>query len=161
MVVKSSDAAADRVICADIWLESSLAAHDFIPACFWRAQRQAMIDRYLPVSTVYLAVNGERVAGFAALNGSVLAALFVRPEDQGLGAGRALMGHLFDRHEKLFLSVYLKNHRAIVFYERLGFVPGEEDVCPHTGELERSMVWHKKTPVLRQGSEMSGRDDWI
>ena len=40
----------DYSTCADIWLTASLAGHDFVPAAFWRGQRTAMAEHYLPPS---------------------------------------------------------------------------------------------------------------
>ena len=153
ITIKRLDRASDYELCADIWLESSLAAHGFISAAFWRDHRSAMAQRYLPESAVYLAVeeNSGRILGFAALDGSCLAALFVRPADQGRGAGQALLKFLLTDAAELSLAVYLKNTRAIAFYKRHGFEAGEERVCPHTGETEMTMSWHKKTPVSDEG----------
>ena len=153
MFIRCLDRVEDYGVCADIWLESSLEAHDFIPAAFWREQRAAMAERYLPGSSVYLAVDEDsgRTLGFAALDGTHLAALFVRPEDQGRGLGRALLNYLFDRKDELSLAVYLKNSRAIALYLRHGFESGEAGVCPHTGEAEITMRWHKKTLVNDEG----------
>ena len=152
-MIRRLDRPEDYGLCADIWLESSLAAHDFIPASFWRDQRSMMAERYLPGSAVYLAIDegSGRILGFAALDGPRLAALFVRPEDQGRGVGRTLLNYLFDRKDELSLAVYLKNGRAIAFYLRQGFESGETGVCPHTGEAEMTMRWHKKTPVNDEG----------
>lgn len=147
MFIKSLDRAEDYELCADIWLAASLEAHDFVSPSFWHGQRSAMAECYLPDTTIYLAVDDERVIGFASLDGSCLAALFVRPEDQGRGAARMLLDHLFDCYEELTLSVYLKNRKAITFYERRGFEAGQESLCPHTGETEIAMRRHKKTPV--------------
>ena len=51
--------------CADIWLQASLAAHDFVPSDFWRKHLGAMKEQYLPASEVYL--SKEKVLFWALL----------------------------------------------------------------------------------------------
>lgn len=97
----------------DIWLAASIAAHDFVPAEFWRAQLDDMRTRYLPASQVFVYEQEGRVVGFHALSGHTLAALFVQPEWQGRGIGTALLSHARRLRGELTLSVYLANQPSV------------------------------------------------
>ncbi|UQZ89117.1 GNAT family N-acetyltransferase [Deltaproteobacteria bacterium Smac51] len=135
----------DYELCADIWLETSLKAHDFVSSQFWEEQRKFMIEKYLPESVVFMATleNGPAVA-FAALSGSQLAALFVSPLYWGQGVGGKLLRHVFTLYDDLSLKVYEKNKRAIAFYENMGFVETGRSLCGHSGEEE--LVMQLKSP---------------
>ena len=160
MAIHQASQPAELDVCADIWLESSLAAHDFIPAEFWLNNKERMIQEYLPAAVVFLATSGGIPAGFAALGDSRLEALFVRPSFQGSGIGRALLEHIFSLGgEPLTLSVYRKNTRAVRFYQYFGFEPLSVGRCPQTGEVELTMSQKKPSPEKVRAE--NGRDDWI
>ena len=129
--------------CADIWLQASLAAHDFISPDFWRAHHTSMKEQYLPASDVYLAKEMAAVLGFAAVYLGALEALFVRPGYWGRGVGSGLLQYVQGLHARLELAVYGKNSRALNFYLQHGFTKTGGQTCPHTGEQEISMQWQK------------------
>ena len=143
-LIREASGSRDCQTCADIWLAASLVAHDFIDGDFWRAQRAAMAEMYLPEADLLLMIERDgQAAGFAAMKGRRLAALFVRPATQGRGLGRELMLHLFGLYPEMELAVYRKNPRAAAFYQSLGFEPAGEGFCAHSGEAEIRM---KKSP---------------
>ena len=80
-----------------------------------------------------------RVAGFAALDGNELRAIYVDPPAQGAGVGSALLAEAVDRlraagHDAAFLWTFEANGLARSFYERHGceLVPGEHTwIAPH------------------------------
>lgn len=127
----------------EVWERGSLIAHDFIPATYWRGQREAMAEQYLPAAETYVIVasDGERPAGFLSLMDSRVAALFIEPEAQGRGLGRELLRHAMSLRDSLDLQVYQKNESAIKFYKRQGFVVTDSCTDPNTGEAEYVMAW--------------------
>ncbi|MEG6502164.1 MULTISPECIES: GNAT family N-acetyltransferase [unclassified Desulfovibrio] len=127
--------------CADIWLQASLAAHDFVSADFWHENHAAMKEQYLPGSDCYLAKEEEAFLGFAAVYQGALAALFVRPVSWSKGGGSELLRHVQDLYAELTLTVYSRNSRAVNFYLRHGFAVSKEQACQHTGEPELLMLW--------------------
>lgn len=129
--------------CADVWLESSIAAHGFVTRQYWEKQHGDMLEQYLPAATVFAAESAGRVVGFSATCGDTLAALFCLPSCWGRGAGSALLRHLFNRHDRLELAVYAKNTRALAFYVKHGFECCSGRICAHTGEKEWLMLWKK------------------
>ncbi len=77
--------------------------------------------------SVWVAVDGERLLGFAALEKKWLEHLYVDPEMQGGGVGRMLLQAVKDaRPQGLWLHVFTRNFRARRFYEAAGFVLAKE-----------------------------------
>lgn len=76
----------------------------------------------LPNQIVWLAVEGDRIAGFAALNGQVLEHLYVLPDAQGRGIGSVLLQTVMD-HAGITLELWTfqRNQAVRRFYERRGF----------------------------------------
>ena len=141
--------AKDYATCADIWLEASLAGHDFISPGFWREQRTAMTERYLPAAEVLLLYADGAPAAFAAVlpgGAPCLAALFVQPCWWGHGLGRRLLELVQAEFcagdgTGLRCTVYAKNSRALAFYAHMGFTPEAHGTCPHTNEPQIELRW--------------------
>ena len=142
IIIQTSDRS-EIEACADIWLQASLAAHDFVDPDFWRKNYDAMKEQYLPGSDVYLAKEKNTVIGFAALCQGALEALFVRPVWWGKGVGSRLLRHVQGLHTELTLAVYSRNNRAVSFYLHHGFTVSKKQTCPHTGEPEILMLWQR------------------
>lgn len=144
---------ADYAACADIWLEASLLAHDFVPPALWTAQHEAMARHYLPASQVTLFRHADRPIAFAAVcspdGQDLLAALFVTPAFWRKGLGSALLRHVLRGRVRLRLDVYRANTGALAFYKSMGFVPVGESLCGHTGQPQVAMLW--AAPALPQG----------
>ena len=120
----------DRVI--RIWLEASILAHHFIPAMYWIGKQEDMRNVYLPGSDTYVFEDEKTksVQGFISMVGNYLAAIFVIPEAQGTGIGKALIE-------------YAKNEPSVAFYEKQGFRFVEKHVEEETGEQELVMKWNR------------------
>lgn len=123
-----------------IWLEASLAAHDFIPAAYWQEKTTDMRDTYLLQSETFVYEN-ERLqpSGFLSLVDNYIAAVFVAPDMQGQGIGKALIQYAKSKHTILSLGVYSRNRKSVEFYLRQGFVVKAEQTEPDTGEMETLM----------------------
>lgn len=94
-----------------------------------------------------VAVDGDVYAGTASFGASrfpeyvgegELISLYLRPEYAGRGLGRALLsaalGALADMgFDAVFLWVLEENAAARAFYERMGFVRGDETLCEEIG----------------------------
>lgn len=123
----------------DIWLDASIIAHDFISEDFWKSQVANMRDLYLPSANVYLAIENQQILGFYAVNNHRLEALFVRPEAQRKGIGKALLNHAKQMFRSLTLSVYQENKRSCDFYLMQGFSIVSKNIDESTGHLEWEM----------------------
>jgi len=127
----------------ELWYQASLQAHDFIPATFWREQRAAMRDIYLPASESWVYEEDGQLLGFISWYQGTVAALFISPDQQSHGLGRQLLEHLKTQYERLALTVYAENEQARRFYCRNGFKEGESQLCEHSGRPELMMHWHR------------------
>lgn len=141
MIRQASLNETDKII--QIWLESSRAAHDFIPFAYWADHAGDMRAAYLPMATTYVCEQEGEITAFLSLVGTCVAALFVSPEHQHRGCGKALIQYAQSRSERLSLFVYKKNTNASRFYRNAGFQAGTERLDTGTGEIEVEMLWTK------------------
>lgn len=76
----------------------------------------------LPSQAVWVATVGETAAGYIAIDGSTVEALYVSPGHQGQGIGSALLQLAQDRSDGMLdLWTFQRNAGARRFYERRGF----------------------------------------
>lgn len=95
---------------------------DFLPRLHTAEEDRGFIrDVVLAEREVWVADDGGRVAGFAALARDVLTHLYVDPDAQGRGVGSALLERVKGERPAGFeLWVFQRNDRARRFYERHG-----------------------------------------
>ena len=120
----------------DVWLLASLQAHDFIPAACWWQQQAALRARYLPAAEIWVCEREREIQGFVALVEDYLVALFVRPDCQQQGIGKALLDVAKGQRSQLSLKVYCENDIAVNFYLKQGFTVLQEAVDTVSGEPE-------------------------
>lgn len=130
----------DRVM--DLWLDTNLKAHDFIPAVYWRSNF-GPVKEMLPQAEVYVYESAGKMQGFVGLSGEYIEGIFVSDEVQSQGIGKRLLDHMKAIKDTLRLSVYQKNTRTIHFYQREGFVIQHEGSDESTGEKEYTMLWRQ------------------
>lgn len=128
---------------ADIWLNTNLKAHCFIPAQYWKDNFE-MVKEMLSQAEVYLYEDGQKIQGFIGISGEYIEGIFVSDEMQSRGIGRLLLDYIKDKKLRLCLNVYQKNTRAIKFYQREGFRISGEGIDEATGEKDYVMVWQRK-----------------
>lgn len=126
-----------------IWLETNIAAHDFVPEKYWRDNFDA-VKEVLPKAEVYVyeCDCDKSIGGFVGLNSNFIEGLFVRYDLQSQGIGKQLLDSIKSVSSRLELSVYRKNGRAVKFYKREGFAVQSELVDEYTGEKECIMFWN-------------------
>lgn len=144
MIIVPAQNRSEMEACADIWLQASLVAHDFVSADFWHGNYEAMKEQYLPDSDLYLAKENQTILGFAAVYQGMLSALFVQSTSWSKGVGSGLLRHVQGLYAELTLTVYSRNSRAMSFYLHHGFAVSKELVCQHTGEPELLMLWKRE-----------------
>ena len=138
----------------DIWLRASRTAHSFIPMAYWEASAPAVEREILPGARTRVFVRDGRALGFLSLiGGDYIGALFVDPDCQGRGIGRALLDDCKEGKDLLTLSVYLENHGAVGFYQSQGFVPLDRRADPATGHEELLMAWRAPAKATENTNE--------
>ena len=119
-----------------VYWEAIQAVHD--PARMQELEAAGLEGAFLPLSVaafredlfdyqLYVALYGEQVAGFVAFTPEELAWLYVRPDCQGRGIGRALASYALAHMEsgQKTVEVLAGNHRARNLYHSLGFTQEE------------------------------------
>jgi len=120
----------------DVWYRASLIAHSFLSEAFLVNERQQIADQWLPVAETVVYQTDGRVVGFLAMIGSEVGGIFVDPDYQGRGIGRALMDHARRSHPVLELDVFEANSIGRRFYDAYGFVLMNRHMNEVAGEPE-------------------------
>lgn len=141
MIRELRKADVDKV--ADIWLDTNIRAHDFIPAQYWESNFES-VKELLPHTTVYVYEDDQGIQGFIGLNDEYIEGIFVSDGMQSKGIGRLLLNYAKTKRNKLRLNVYRKNTRAIAFYQREGFEILCSGIDEATGEKDHVMEWRRK-----------------
>lgn len=105
----------------ELWYQTSIIAHDFIPESYWAKNKDAMASIYLPNSETYVATEDEKIVGFISMAENLLAAIFVDNKIQGKGTGKKLLNFIKKRRIKIQLKAYKRNTKAIDFYTSQNF----------------------------------------
>ena len=125
---------------ADIWLDTNLKAHYFIPAKYWKGNFE-LVKEMLLQAEVYIYENNQKIHGFIGLQDEYIEGIFVSDEMQSQGIGKILINYVKNKRKELLLNVYQKNIRAISFYQREGFEIQCSGVDEATGEKDYLMAW--------------------
>ncbi|MCI9053260.1 MAG: GNAT family N-acetyltransferase [Lachnospiraceae bacterium] len=125
---------------ADIWLDTNIKTHNFIPAQYWKDNFET-VKTMLSQADVYVYENSNKIEGFIGLNENYIAGIFVRNEAQSTGIGKQLLDFIKSIKQQLHLSVYQKNTQAVKFYQRENFHIQCENTDKNTNEKEYIMIW--------------------
>ena len=123
-------------------LRRSYDAMAYLPTLHTPDEDRAFIAGIvLPNQEVWIAEDDERVIGFAALSHGVLNHIYVAPEAQNAGVGKALLDRAKERMPRGFtLWTFQANERARRFYEREGL---------HVAQLTDGEHNEEKTPDVQ------------
>ena len=105
---------ADINIVADIWLDTNIKAHYFIPAQYWKKNLE-LVKELLLQATVYVYEDNYEIQGFIGMNGEYIEGIFVSEAMQSQGIGKILLNYVKDTSSKLLLNVYQKIYRPYLF----------------------------------------------
>ena len=125
---------------ADIWLDTNIKTHNFIPAQYWKDNFET-VKTMLSQADVYVYENSNKIEGFIGLTENYIAGIFVRNEAQSTGIGKQLLDFIKSIKQQLHLSVYQKNTQAVKFYQRENFHIQCENTDKNTNEKEYIMIW--------------------
>jgi GNAT superfamily N-acetyltransferase len=135
----------DREAAARLWLASWRSTGLAIAELATEAGNCERIGRELAAGwEAYLAWDDDRLVGFLALKPETgcLDQLFILPEAQGAGIGRALLEFAKARLPGgIWLRTAVDNRRACRFYERNGFRPTETVTHPTLGHQTCIYRW--------------------
>lgn len=127
---------ADCEAIVDIWFDASTIATPFLSEEFLAQERENIRLMWLPNAETWVFVDDGNVLGFLSLIGNEVGGLFVRPENQGTGIGRALMDHAAGLRGQLVLDVFEENIVGRRFYDEYGFKFEHKHVHEQTGHTQ-------------------------
>ena len=120
MIRPYSPADLERVL--EIFLEASITGQSFLDEGFWRRQVPVIRDELMPISDTWVVEEEGMVVAFIALIGNVIGGLFTHPNQQRRNHGTALINHVANLFDPLYVEVFAANTRAVDFYRKRGFV---------------------------------------
>ncbi len=126
--------AEDTDVVVAVWAAASAVAHPFLDAGFVRREQDRVRNQYLRVAETWVFARDSRILGFIAMIGDEVGGIFVHPDAQRRGIGRALMDFVVERRGEVFLDVFKSNSRGRTFYDRYGFATEYEHLHEETGE---------------------------
>ena len=126
----------------EIWFAASQIATPFLSDEFLAEERENIKRIWLPKAETWVFETDDTVTGFVSLIGNEVGAIFVRPDLQGRGIGRALMDHAASLRESLFLDVFERNSVGRRFYDRYGFKFESKHVHEHTGQMQLRLSYN-------------------
>lgn len=136
----SSEKEINRIM--EIWLESVISGHPFIPETYWQAEYENVRNDYLPKSQTFVYEEEGEIKGFISLIGNeYIGALFVAVSHQKQGIGKKLMEYVKGKQAFLKLAVYCPNRTAVDFYKKNGFYIDSIEKNEDTGVDNYIMAW--------------------
>ncbi len=126
----------------NIWLKENKSTHYYIPEEYWDNHFEDVKKEILKAK-IYVYKEKEEICGFIGLSSTYIAGIFVKKENQSMGIGSKLIEYCKSKYPELMLKVYVKNKRAVAFYERKEFKIIEEEIDEETNEKEYVMIWKK------------------
>ena len=125
-----------------IWRKSATAAYPFLSAEFIQKEEDQIAQVYLPLCQTWVWKDGAGSSlGFISLMGNEIGGLFVLPEFQNQGIGKALIHFIAVDFAPLLVDVFAKNQSGIRFYEKMGFFYFQEKIHEETGEMLIRMTY--------------------
>lgn len=134
MIRKYADADCEAII--EVWYAASLVATPFLSKEFLAEERENIRTIWLAKAETWVFEDKGEVVGFLSLIGNEVGAIFVHPDCQGKGIGRALMDHAASLHNELFLDVFEDNATGRGFYDRYGFKFEHKHVHEQSGHMQ-------------------------
>jgi len=109
----------------DLWVATKRVAYPYLPLelGYTREGNLGFFRGHIvPRCEIWLAVDGDEVAGFLAMEATYVDRLYVGVDRQRQGVGEALLGKARERSpDRLWLHTHTKNTQARAFYEKHGF----------------------------------------
>lgn len=149
MIRKNTDADIEKIL--DIWLKTSIQAHDFVDEEYWQKMKPSVKKYYLPNADSYVYEDKHKIKGFISIvDDKHIGALFVAPEYQNQKIGSKLINYVKKIYSELSLKVYIKNAKALRFYQNHGFKIVAEQQDEGTKENELLMSWFLESKTCGQ-----------
>lgn len=126
----------------EIWLESNLQMHSFIPEEYWR-ENYNYVKEAIMEAEVMVYEEKEEILAFIGIVSGYIAGIFVKEGYRSREIGKVLMDYGKGLYDSLDLDVFLNNELAVKFYLREGFRIVDRKKNEDTGFEEYRMEWRK------------------
>ena len=138
MIRKIESKDIDKIM--NIWLKSTINAHDFISKVYWENNYNTVKDVYIPMAETFVYEEEECIKGFISIvNDEFIGALFVDMDFQNRGIGKKLINFAYEKYKNLNLAVYKENKKSVNFYINRGFKIIKEQTNEDSGHNEYIM----------------------
>jgi GNAT superfamily N-acetyltransferase len=141
----------DASAITDLFLAARRTTMPYLPALHSDAETRAFIENVvLQTCAVWVADEGGRAVGFAAVHEDWLAHLYLHPAYQRRGIGTALLRRAMELSpDRLQLWAFQRNSAARAFYERHGFHAVEfgDGSGNEEGEPDVRYEWRNTRPT--------------
>ena len=126
----------------DIWLNSNIEAHSFVPKDYWISNYSFVQDQLIQAN-IYIYEQDNIIKGFVGMTDNYMAGIFVDKNFRSMGIGKMLIDYIKEIYPSFYLNVYKENRRAVDFYkrERLNIISEETDI--DTQRQEYTMEWNR------------------
>lgn len=106
----------------NVWERSVRSSHHFLKEEDIAYFKPLVQKQYLPAVQLFIARNPSgRITGFMGLSGDMLEMLFILPEEQGNGYGKALVDYAVRQCRVYKVDVNEDNAQACRFYAHMGY----------------------------------------
>lgn len=144
MIRKFKNQDLDKIM--ELWLNTNISAHSFIEKQYWKSNFDE-VKRMMPQAEIYVYEENGDIQGFIGLMNEYIAGIFVSSQHQSKGIGKMLLDYAKKKRDRLDLSVYQENEKAVRFYHRENFAVEKEHFDENTGEIELKMSWSKRANI--------------
>ncbi|GJL60585.1 MAG: acetyltransferase [Nitrospirales bacterium] len=100
------------------WENASKITHPLLPEKFQAQEGKDILELYLPDADTWVTEVDNQVAGFIALMGNEIGAIFLQPEHQRKKIGKLMMDKAQELHGALEVEVFEKNSIGRNFYSQ-------------------------------------------
>ena len=124
-----------------IWLNSNINTHYFIKEFYWHNNFD-FVKQCIKNSEVYVYINNKNIlCGFIGIENGYIQGLFVDENFRSIGIGKFLLDYVKNLYNRLEVSVYEKNIKAVNFYKKNNFNILERIFKEDTMEYEYKMLF--------------------
>lgn len=125
----------------ELWLNTNIAAHPFVPQSYWDGMLAQVAEAML-ASDIFVYHQNTNAMGFIGItDNKYIAGLFVDEKAQSQGIGRKLLAHCKQLYPRLELDVFTENPAAVRFYKSNGFDIVSTRTSPDFNHEEHHMIW--------------------
>ncbi|WP_227269288.1 GNAT family N-acetyltransferase [Roseobacter weihaiensis] len=111
----------DTEAIVSIWRLASQTSHPFLSGAYLDSLQNVIRKRFIDLAETWVWQDEDLPVGFVSVLQGEIAGLYVLPEHQSRGIGRALLSHVLSSLGTVKLDVFARNRAGHAFYRKIGF----------------------------------------